>query len=192
MISFLWYTERKWRWEWGDQFTGHFSGLCMRWWHPRLKFSSGVNGAIFQDEQDCEGRGNQVGWQKEIESSVSVQFSSVAQSCPTLCNPMDCSSPGLPVHYQLPEFTQTHVHSWWCSPTISSSAVPFSSHLQSFPASGSFANESALHTRWSKYWSFSFNISPSNEHPGLISFRMDCLDLLAVQGILKSLLQHHS
>ena len=82
--------------------------------------------------------------------------------------------------------------SWWCHPAISSSVVPFSSCLQSFPASGSFPNESVLRIRWPKYWSFSFNISPSNEHPGLSSFRMDWLDLLAVQGSLKSLLQHHS
>ena len=80
----------------------------------------------------------------------------------------------------------------WCHPTISSSAVPFSSSFQSFPASGPFSNELALHIRWPKYWSFSFNIGPSNEHPGLICFRMDWLDLLAVQGTLKSLLQHHS
>ena len=79
----------------------------------------------------------------------------------------------------------------WCHPTILSSVVPFSFCPQSFPASWS-SNESALHIRWPKYWSFSFNISPSNEHPGLISFRMDWLDLLAVQGTLKSLLQHHS
>ena len=76
---------------------------------------------------------------------------------------------------------------WW-HPTISSSVIPFSSCLQTFPASGSFPSESALHIRWPKYWSFGFNISPSNEHPGLISFRMDWLDLLAVQGILKSAL----
>ena len=80
----------------------------------------------------------------------------------------------------------------WCHPTVSSSVVPFSSCPQSLPASGSYSNESILHMRWPKLWSFSFNISPSNEHPGLISFRMDWLDLLAVQGTLKSLLQHHS
>ena len=106
---------------------------------------------------------------------------------------MNCSTPGLPVHHQLQEFTQIHVH--WVSDaiqsTISSSVVPFSSHLQSFPASV-FSNESALHIRWPKYWSFTFNISPSNEHSGLISFRMDWLDILAVQGTLKSLLQHYS
>ena len=82
--------------------------------------------------------------------------------------------------------------SQWCHPAISSSVVPFSSCLQSFPASGSFSNELALHIRWPKYWSFSFNISPTNEHPGLISFRMDWLDLLAVQETVKSLLRHHS
>ena len=81
--------------------------------------------------------------------------------------------------------------SWWCHPNISSSVAPFSSFLQSFPASV-FFNESALRIKWPKYWSFSLNISPSSEHPGLISFRMDWLDLLTVQGPLKSLLQYHS
>ena len=80
----------------------------------------------------------------------------------------------------------------WCHPTILSSVVPFSSHLQSFPASGSFPNESVLHVRWPKYWSFSFNISLSNEYSGLISFRMDWVDLLEVKGTLKSLLPNHS
>ena len=79
--------------------------------------------------------------------------------------------------------------SQWCHPTTSSSVIPFSYCLQPFPASGSFPMS---HIRWTKYWSFSFDISPSNEHPGLISFRMDWLDLLAVPGTLKSLLQHHS
>ena len=79
----------------------------------------------------------------------------------------------------------------WCHPTVSFSVVPFS-RLQSFPASGSFPVESVLHIRWPKYWSFSFSISPSNEYSGLISFRMNWLDLLAVQGTLKSVLQHHS
>ena len=82
--------------------------------------------------------------------------------------------------------------SQWCHPTISSSAVPFSSHLQSFPASEYFSSESILLIRWLKYWSFSFSIIPSSEYSGLISFRMDWLDLLTVQGTLKSLLQHHS
>ena len=122
----------------------------------------------------------------------SVQFSSVAQSCPTLCDPMNCSTPGLPVHHQLPESTQTHVHRV-------GDAIKPSHPLSSpcllpsiFPSIRVFSNELALRIRWPKYWSFSFNISPSNEHPGLISFRMDWLDLLAVQGSLRSLLQHHT
>ena len=82
--------------------------------------------------------------------------------------------------------------SQWCHPTISSSVIPFSSRLQSFPGIRVFSNESVLRIRWPKYWSFSFSISPSNEYPGLISFRMDWLDLLEVQGTLKSLLQHHN
>ena len=87
-------------------------------------------------------------------------------------------------------YSNTCPSSWWCHPTISSSVVPFS--LPPIPPSiRVFSNESTLHMRWPKYWSFSFSISPSNEHPGLISFRMNWLDLLAVQGTLKSLLQHH-
>ena len=105
---------------------------------------------------------------------------------------MDCSTPGFPVHHQLTELAQTLPWSKWCHPTISSSIVPFSSCLQSFPASGSFSNESVLHIRWPKYWNFSFSISPSNKYSGLISFRIYGFDLLAVQGTLKSLLQHHS
>ena len=119
----------------------------------------------------------------------SVQFT---QSCPTLCDPMNSSMPGLPVHHQLLEFTQTHVHR--VSDAIQPSH-PLSSPLllsSIFPSIRVFSSESALHIRWPKDWSFSFSISPSNEHPGLISFRMDWLDLLAIQGTLKSLLQHHS
>ena len=82
--------------------------------------------------------------------------------------------------------------SWWWQPMISSSVVPFSSCLQSFPALGSFLRSQFLHIRWPKYWSFTFSISPSNEYSGLVFFRIDWLDLLAVQGTLKSLLQHHS
>ena len=82
--------------------------------------------------------------------------------------------------------------SWWCHPTILSSVIPFSSCLQSFPASGVFSKESIFPIRRPKYWSFSFSINPSNEYPGLISFRIDWFDLLAVQGALKNLLQHHS
>ena len=81
--------------------------------------------------------------------------------------------------------------SQWCHLTISSSVIPFSSHLQPFPASESFSNKSVLLIRWLKYWSFSISISPSNEYSGLLSFRIDLLDLIAVQGTLKSLLQHH-
>ena len=87
--------------------------------------------------------------------------------------------------------SNSHPLSRWCHPAISCSVVPLSSFLQSLPASV-FSNESTLRMRWPKYWSFSFSISPSNEHPGLISFKIDWLDLLAVQGTLKSLLQHHS
>ena len=196
----------------------------------------------------------------------SIQFSSVTQSSPTLCDPMNCRTPALPVHHQLPEFTQTHDHRVGDpiqpSHPLSSSFPPapnpsqhqvslgevtqscltlcdpvdcdllgFSVHgilearilewiAISFPRGSSqprdqtqvsriggrrfnlwatretsirvFSNESTLHMRWPKYWSFSFSISPSEEHPGLISFRMNWLDLLAVQGTLKSLLQHHS
>ena len=123
----------------------------------------------------------------------SVQFSSVAQLCPTLCNPMNHSTPGHPVHHQLLEFTQNSCpSSQWCHPAISSSVVPFSSCPQVPPRIRVFSNESAFHIRWPRYWSFSFSISPSNEHPGLISFRMDRLDLLAVQGTFKSLLQYYS
>ena len=121
-----------------------------------------------------------------------VQFSSVAQSCPTLCDPMNHSTPGLPVHHQLLEFTQTHVH------RVGDAIQP--SHPLSSPSPPAhnpsqhqvFSNELTLRMKWPKYWSFSFSISLSNGYPGLISFRMDWLDLLAVQGILKSLLQHHS
>ena len=105
---------------------------------------------------------------------------------------MDCNMPGLPVHHQLPEFLQTHVHrvgdaiqpSHPLSPLLLLPPIP--------PSIRIFSNESTLRMRWPKYWSFSFSIIPSKEMPGLISFRMDWLDLLAVQGILRSLLQHHS
>ena len=105
-------------------------------------------------------------------------------TCVWLCDPMDCSTPGLPVHYQLPEFTQIHVQ--WVSDAIQSRHPLLTSSPPAFNLSqhqGVF-KESALCIRWPKYWSFSFNISPSNEHPGLISFRMDWLDLFAVQKTL--------
>jgi len=123
---------------------------------------------------------------------LTIQFSSVTQLCPTLCNPMNGSMTGLPVHHQHPEFTQTHAHQ------VGDAIQP--SHPLSSPSPPApippgirvFSNESTLRMRWPKYWSFSFSIRPSNEHTGLISFKIDWLDLLAVQGIPKSLLQHHS
>ena len=123
---------------------------------------------------------------------LSVQFSSVTQSRLTLFEPMNCSTPGLPVHHQLTEFTQTHVHG------VSDAIQP--SHPLSSPSPPSFnlssirvfSNESVLRIRWPEYSSFNFNVSPSNEYLGLISFRRDWLDLLAVQGTRKSLLQHHN
>ena len=121
--------------------------------------------------------------------NFSVQLSCLVMS--NSCDPTDYSMPGLPVHHQLLEFTKTHVH--WVSDAIqpSSSVVPFFSRLQSFPASGSFPM-TQFFASGGKSIGFSFSISPSNEHPGLISFRMDWLDLLAVQGTFKNLLQHHS
>ena len=121
-----------------------------------------------------------------------LQFSSVAQSCPTPCDPMDCSTQGFPVHHQLPEFIQTHVH--WVGDAIQKShpLLSASPPPSIFPSIRVFSNKSVLCIRWPKYWSFSFNISPFNEYSGLISFRVDWLDLLAVQGTLKSLLQHHN
>ena len=122
----------------------------------------------------------------EIEPVISVQVSSVAQLCLTLCNPMNRSTPGLPVHHQLLESTKL----------MSTESVIPSNHLilcrpllllpPIFPSIRVFSNESALHIRWPKFWSFS--ITPSNEYSGPVSFRMDWLDLLAVQGTLKSLL----
>ena len=140
------------------------------WFHLHLINSDHKYAALF-----CETR-NQ------------VQFSSVTQSCPTLCNPRNSSTLGLPVHHQLPESLQTHVH--WVGDAIQPSH-PLSSlfFLASiFPSIRVFPNESALRIRWPKYWSLTIDISPTNERPGLISFKMDWLDLLAVQGTLKSLL----
>ena len=122
----------------------------------------------------------------------SVQFSSVTQSCPTLCNPMDCSTPGFSVLHQFLEIAQTHVielampsnHLILCHPLLLLPSI--------FPSNRVFSHEYVLHISWPKYWSFSFSISPSNEYSGLISFSIDWLDLFVVQGTLKSLLQHHS
>ena len=117
-------------------------------------------------------------WISDAIQLLHPQFSSVTQSCPTLCL-VDCSTPGFPVHHQLLELAQIHIHRVLLLPSI-------------FPSITVFSKESVLPIRWPKYWSFTFSINPSNEYSGLISFRMDWLDLCAVQEILKSLLQHHS
>ena len=122
---------------------------------------------------------------------IKLQFSSVAQSCLTLCNPMHHSTPGLPITNSRSSLRLTSIesvmpsnHLILCRPLLLLPLIP--------PSIRVFSNESTLRMRWLKYWSFSFSIGPSKEHPGLISFRMDWLDLLSVQGTLKSLLQHHS
>ena len=132
-----------------------------------------------------------VGWLvsgvQQIESVI--QFS---QSCPTLCNLMDCSMPGFPIHHDLPEFAQTHVH------RVGDAIQPSHPLLSPSPPAFNFSQHQGLfqwvilHIRQPKYWSFSFSISPSSEYSGLISFRTDWFDLLAVQGTFKSLLQYHS
>ena len=127
---------------------------------------------------------------KYIESS-SVQFSSVARLCLTLCDPIDCSMPAFPVHNQLPELAQTDV--LWVGDAIQLSHPLLSpSPAFSLTSIKVFCSKSVLHIRLPKYWSFSFSISPSSEYSALISFRIDWFDLLAVQGTLKCLLQHHS
>ena len=126
------------------------------------------------------------------DTNIHSQFSSVVQLCPTLCDPMNHSTPGLPVHHQLPESTQPMSiesvmpsnHLILCCPLLLLPPIP--------PSIRVFSNESALRMRCPKYWSFSLSISPSIKHPALISFRMDWVDLLAFQGTLNSLLQHHS
>ena len=131
------------------------------------------------------------GFQGAVKIHCSVQFSSFAQSCLNLCDLMDCSTPGFPVHHQLSELTQTSVHCVGmpsnhlilCRPCLLPPSI--------FPSIRIFSSESFLCIRWPKYWSFSFSISPSNEYSGMISFRMDRLDLLSVQWTLKSL-QHSS
>ena len=124
-----------------------------------------------------------------VNNAVIVSISLVAQSCLTLGYPMDCSAPGFLVHHQLSELAQTCPSSQWCHPTISSSVVPFSSCLQYFPASGSFPVSQFFASGGQ---SIGFSIHPSSEYSGLISFRMAWLDLLAGQGTLKSLMQHHN
>ena len=123
---------------------------------------------------------------------LQIQFSSLAQLCPTLSDPMNYSTPGLPVHHKLPESTQTHVH--WVGDAIQQSHLLLSPSPPTFNLSQpqGLSNESVLGIRWPKYWSVSLSISPSNDFLGLISFRMDWFDLLIVQGTLKSLFQHCS
>ena len=131
-------------------------------------------------------------WQKPLQYCKVIQFSSVAQSWWNLWNPMNRSTPGLPVHHQIPESTQTHVH--WVGGAIQPSyplLSPSPPVLNLSQRQSLFKWVSSSHQA-AKYWSFSFNISPSSEHPGLISFRMDWLDLLAVHRTLKSLLQQNS
>ena len=169
-----------------------FVNIC----HPQLsQFFS--KGEYFLQKVNTITKGRTV-FQSElpkvwlIHNLLSVQFSTVTQSCLTLCDPMNCSTPGLPVHQQLPEFTQTNVHRvsdaichlTLCRPLLLLPPIP--------PSTTVFSNESTLRMRWPKYWSFSFSIISSKEIPGPISFRMDWLDLLAVHGTLKSLLQQHS
>ena len=127
-----------------------------------------------------------------LKQLTNIKYSSVTQSCPTLCNPMKRSIPSsLPItnSRSLPKLMSIESgmpsnHNILCHPLLLLPSI--------FPSIRAFSNVSAFCIRWPKYWSFSFNISPSNEHPGLISFRMDWLDLLAVRGTLKNLLQHHS
>ena len=118
-------------------------------------------------------------------------ISSVPQLYLTLCDPMDCSTPGFPVLHHLPEFAQTHVH-WVCDDIHLVLCHPLLLLSSIFPSIRVFSNESVLHIRWPKYWSFSISISPSNEYSELNSFKIDWFDLLAVQGTLKNLLQHHT
>ena len=146
---------------------------------------------ILCDSMDCSPPGFSV---QEFSSNKLglVQFFSVTHSGPTLCDPVNRSTPGLPVHTNsrspLKPMSIKSVmpskHLIFCHPLLLLTPV--------LPSIRVFSKESTLHMRWPKYWSFNFSISPSNEHPGLISFRRDWLDLLAVQGTLKSLLQHHS
>ena len=117
---------------------------------------------------------------------------SVAQSCQTLCDLVDCSTPGFPVLHHLPEFAQTHVHRVGDAIQPAHPLRPLVLLPSIFPSIRVFSSQSALCIRWSKYWSFSFSISPSNDYSGLISFSIDWFDFLTIQGTLKSLLQHHS
>ena len=127
------------------------------------------------------------GFQDYTKSTVVYGFKtlcccSVTQSCPTLCDPMDCSTPGLPVPYHLPEFAQVHVHCVGDVVQPSCPLTPSSPSALNFPSIRDFSNESSVCIRWPKYWSFSFSMSPSSEYSGLISLKIDWFDLLAIQG----------
>ena len=144
-------------------------------------------------EEDEQQRSSLVASCYCVLCQLKVQFRSVTQLRPTLCDPMNCSTPGFPIDHQFPELAQTHVeiklvmpsnHLILCCPILFLPSI--------FPSIRVFSNESVLPNRWPKYWSFWFSISPSGEYSGLISFRIDSFDHLAVQGTLQSLLQHHS
>ena len=119
-------------------------------------------------------------------------FCSVPQSCPILCDPIDCSRPGFSVLHYIPEFAQTDVHQVNDAIQPSHCLSPLLILPSIFPSIRVFSNKLALRIKWPKYWSFNFSISPSNEYSGLTSFRIDWFDVLAVQGTFKSLLQYHS
>ena len=123
------------------------------------------------------------GWILYMHIYISISISSVAQSYPTLCDPMNCSTPGLPVPHQLPESTQTHVHRVSDAIQLSHPLLYPSPPTLNLSQHQVFSNESVLCIRWPKYWSFSFSISPYNEYSGLISFRMDWSDLLKCKGL---------
>ena len=126
-----------------------------------------------------------------MSSWLHYQFSSATHLCLTFCSPIDCSMPGLPVHHQPLQLSQTYIRESMMLSNHLILCCPFLHMHLIFPSIRVFSNESVLCIRWPKYLSFTFNISPSNEYSGLISFRMDRLDFLAVQGTLKNLLQHH-
>ena len=178
------------------QFTVHLDGITM-------SFCFFFLNKICANSSSCCNKLNQMYWSFQKHRLIIldlwsskihnlVQFNSVTQSCPALCNTMDCSMSHLPIKHQLLDFTHTHVYQVSdviqpSHPLLSPSPPP-----SLFFSIKVFSSESFLCIRWPKYWSFSFSISPSNEYSGLIFFRMDWLDLLAVQGALKSLLQYHS
>ena len=150
------------------------------------------NKTKFKNKKKKRKKNDSVGGERASHSLLICISSIQSLSRVWLCDPIDYSMRGLHVHHQLPEFTQTHVHR--VSDAIQHHILchPLFLLPSIIPSIRVFSNESALRKRWSKYWSFSFSISSSNEYSGLISFRMDWVDLLAVQGTLKSLLQHHS